>query len=295
MSDSFYADWMIERLVPDDAFSLAYNSMPGERRAWVKKTAAQVHALVGPMRDSREERGRVHRQGFSSRALSVPLECAVIFLDSTCVSPVQVAAAAVPLVLSGARRMCAVRIEDGTPVSDNVLAALELVGLETVFQLDEPGARRFMEMLTETHSAAVLFFGRGTALMSLSVAAGYAAPQLRLFKPFLTERLGIWAGAGDEWDFETLAWAHPCTQFDVWGARTAIPDLPPGFSHRKGSFESFLGEGYQGVYVPEEQLAESVGQVALALAPGQEGCWVWPELSTDFFRAETLAIGGWNG
>lgn len=295
MAESFYADWMIECLVSDDAFSQAYNAMPGARRAWIKKTAAQVHALVGSMRDRREERTVLHRQGFSSRALSAPLDCAVIFLDSTCVSPVQVAAAAVPLILSGAGSMCAVRIEDGLPISDNVLAALELVGLETVFRLDEPGARRFMERLTETGSAAVLFFGRGTALTSLSVAAGYAAPPLKLFKPFVTERLGVWTDSGDEWDYETLAWAHPCTLFEVWGARAAIPDLPPGFSHRKGSFESFLAEGYKTVFVSEGQLAESVGRAALALAPGQEGCWVWPELSTGFFRSETLAIGGWNG
>ncbi|BBD07795.1 hypothetical protein [Desulfovibrio ferrophilus] len=294
MGDSFYADWMTDCLVPDEAFSLAYNAMPGMRRAWIKKTAAQVHALIGPMRDRREDKCIAHRQGFSSHGVSAPMDCAVIFLDSTCVSPVQVAAAAVPLVLSGAKRMCAVRIEDGLAVSDDVLAALELVGLETVFQLSEPEARRFMERLTETRSAAVLFFGQGTALNSLAVAAGYAAPPLKLFKPFVTERLGIWAGAGGDWDYETLAWAHPCTMFDIWGARESLPDLPLNFSRKRGSFESFLREGYRALYVPEARLMESVGRAALALGPGQEGCWACPELTTDFFRAETLAIGGWN-
>lgn len=295
MADSYYPDWMLERLVPDEAFSQAYEALPGERRAWIKKGAAQIHAFVGPMRDSREMRCVSHRQGFDSRAVSAPADCAVIFLDSTCVSPVQVAAAAVPMVLSGARKICAVRIEeDETPVADDVLAALELVGLEAVFQVNEAGARAFMEMLVESGNAAVLFFGCGAAVTSMAVAAGYAAPPLKLFKPFVVERLGIWAGAGGDWDWDALAWAHPCTMFEIWGAREALPDLPPCFTRRRGSFKSFLDEDYPVLYVPQERLMDTAGLASLVLAPGQEGCWAWPDLSTSFFRARTLAIGGWN-
>jgi len=296
MADSFYSDWMLQRIVSDEAFAHAYDSMPGERRAWIKKTAAQIHALIGPMRDGRELSCVSHRQGFESLRGSTPMDCAVVFLDSTCVSPVQVAAAAVPVVLSGARQLCAVRIEEGEePVADDVLAALELVGLETVFQLDEAGARLFVQHLVEMGSAAVLFFGQSTELSSMAVAAGYAAPPLKLFKPFVTEHLGFWAGAGGDWDWETIAWAHPCTMFDVWGARESLPDLPPSFQKKRGSFQAFLEAGYPALYVPEERLREAAGHASLVLAPGQEGCWAWPELSTCFFRKQMLAIGGWNG
>ena len=196
MSDSGYRDWMDALAVGDDLFAQAYSGLSGGLRAWIKQTAAQAHALAGaPLDDCVDIRvGR--RQGYRTLQTQCPLDYAVMFIDSTCVSAPRVAAAAVPLVLSGARNVCAVRIDEGEPFADSVLAALELCGLETVFHMHEHDARRFTECLANSGSAAVLFFGQGLEISALATAAGYAAPPLKLWKPLPAERLGVWAGAG---------------------------------------------------------------------------------------------------
>ena len=294
MSDSGYRDWMDALAVGDELFAQAYSGLSGELRAWIKQTAAQAHALAGaPLDDCVDIRiGR--RQGYRTLHARCPLEHAVMFIDSTCVSAPRVAAAAVPLVLSGARNVCAVRIDEGEPFADSVLAALELCGVETVFHMHEHDARRFTESLANGGSAAVLFFGQGMEISALATAAGYAAPPLKLWKPLPAERLGVWAGAGGEWDWEAMCWAHPCTSFEVWGLRTPGVELPVSCTRMRGGFEAMLESDYPALYVPEDRLADASGHAPLVLAPGQEGCWAWPDLPTSFFRSETLAIGGWN-
>lgn len=290
MSEGFFPQWVADLAVPDAVFARAYDGLDAVRRAWIKKTVAQVHALVGPMADPLQERHTGHRQGFGSRSLTRPLDCAVLFLDDTCVSAPQAVAAAVPMLLSGVPNPCAVRVQGGAPQADDVLAALELAGLETVFHLDEACARRFMTLLVEGGSTVALFQGQGQALDSLRTAAGYAAPPLRLWRPFAVERVGVLAGAGRQWDWATLGWAHGCAAVDVYGARTAIPGLPPGARRRPGGLRALLDGGYPVVYVPGEHLDAALGAAPLVLGPGQEGCWVWPGLDARLFQRQSLAM-----
>lgn len=294
MCESGYQDWVKELAIDDDLFGEAYAALPGTLRAWIKQTVAQVHAMAGaPLDDC--ERSCVHRrQGYKSLHYMCPLDHAVMFIDSTCVSAPRVAAAAVPLVLSGARSICAVRIGEGEPFADPVLAALELSGVEAVFHMNEHDARAFTEFLVRTGSAAVLFFGQGVEVSALATAAGYAAPPLKLWKPLPGDTFGVWAGAGGDWDWDVLSWAHPCTTFEVWGLREAGVELPVCCKRMRGGFDAFLKAGYPALFVPDARLEEALGRAPLVLAPGQEGCWAWPDLPLSFFRSERLAIGGWK-
>lgn len=295
MAEAACGEWTDACLVPDEVFAEAYGSLDGRRRAWLKQTVAQAHALVGPAADEGVTHSVDRRQGYRTLHAERPVRHAVMFLDSSCVSPVRVAAAAVPMVLCGARQVCAVCVGEQDAPPDAVLAALELAGLETVFRMNELDARRFATHLAESGSASVLFFGRGGEVSALAAAAGYASPPLKLWKPLPGDRLGVWAGAGGDWDWETLAWAHPCAALEVWGLRGAAPELPEACKRMRGGFEAFLAGGYPALYVPESRLREALGHAPLVLAPGQEGCWAWPELTLGFFRSERLAIGAWNG
>jgi len=290
MSEGFFPHWVWERTVPDEVFARAYDALDGRRRAWIKKTIAQVHALAGPMADPLGEWTVDHRQGFVSRRRVAPLGCAVLFLDDSCTSAPQAVAAAVPMLLSGVPNLCAVRVQGGPPAPDDVLAALELAGLETVFQLDEAQARLFMTFLVESGPAVALFHGQGQALDGLRTAAGYVAPPLRLWRPFAVERVGVLAGPGCQWDWPILAWTHGCASVDVYGARTAIPGLPPGGRRRPGGLRALLAGGYPVLYVPHDMLPQALQAAPLALAPGQEGCWAWPGLDTRLFHGQSLAL-----
>lgn len=290
MSQGYFPQWTEDLAVPEDVFARAYAGLDGTRRAWIKKTIAQVHALTGPMADPLGEHGLIHRQGFASHRRVAPRNCAALFLDDSCASAPQAVAAAVPMLLSGVPNLCAVRLHTGPPAADDVLAALELAGLETVFHLDEAQARQFMTFLVNGGSAVALFLGQGPALDGLRTAAGYAAPPLRLWRPFAVERVGVLAGPGCRWDWSTLAWAHACATVDVYGARTAIPGLPPGGQRRPGGLRALLAGGYPVLYVPEDALPQALAATPLALTPGQEGCWAWPGLDTRLFHGQSLAL-----
>ena len=290
MSEDYFPAWTQARLVSDAVFAEAYGALSGPRRAWLKKTIAQIHALSGPMRGPCERKLCEHRQGFASQRASCPLKSAVLFLDDTCTSAAMAVAAAVPMLLSGVPNLCAVRITKGAPLADDVLAGLELVGLEMVVHLDDTSARKFMEFLVADGSSAVLFHGQGAALEQLRTAAGYALPSLRLWKPFLVDRVGVYDDGAATWDWELLSWVHPCASIEIYGSRTAVPGLPSGCVRVGGDFEALLAGGYPALYVPLERLAQVAATARIALAPGQEGCWAWPGLGTDFFRTLSLAL-----
>lgn len=294
MRESFYPTWTRERLVHDEVFARAYSACPGERRAWIKKTIAQVHALAAPMADSESRVLTSHRQGFDSVRASVCLSAAVLFLDDTCTAASMAAAAAVPMLMSGVPHVCAVRVGESKPTADDVLAGLELAGLETVFHLDEAAARTFMEALVEQGDVAVLFHGQGEALAMLRTAAGYAAPPLRIWSPFAVDRVGVWADAPDDWDWEQLVCVHPCADIAVYGPLGGV-ELPGGCRAAGEDFDAMLEEDWPALYVPRERTQSAIRRARLVLAPGQEGCWVWPGLGTEFFRQARTALADADG
>lgn len=301
---SAFPQWFLDAACPDAAFDAAYAGLTGERRAWIKKTAAQLFEMSGAGARRASCVRTCWTQGFQSVSRSDLLDGILLLLDPDCRSAARVAAAALPAVISGAPAAAACLGGDPAP---DVLAALELCGLETVAMLESGDVSRLAEHIiaqgTPEPRLAVLALGFGPACEE-AAAMAFATPGVRVWTPWTfpapvsgpsaAPDMGIWAGDGASWDLDLVAWAQSGHHAAVWNAPGELirDGLPQGITTEEGGFEAFLSAGYRALLV-SESLAEEAGNSAdLVLGPGQEGCWAWPDLTPDFFLLRRLRLGG---
>ncbi|NJB66892.1 hypothetical protein GGQ74_000532 [Desulfobaculum xiamenense] len=281
----FVPEWAVSCLVDDETFGAAYDGQSGERRAWLKKLIAQIFEMSGPVRTSEAFAGADWRTGFSSRTVSATPDYVAVVLGADCTSASQAVAAALPAVLSGARNVCLVRVGEEGGACDAVLAGMELCGMETVLAMNEAEAVRFIEYLAGFGRGALVVRAGAEAGGALVAQAARACGNMRLWLDQPATRIGVW-GADSDWDFETLAWAHPDVAFELWNAQ----DKADGFAPRAGEFEDFLAQGYDAVFVSQELAEQALSRSGLVLCPGQEGCWAWLDLRPENFRVSGLAL-----
>lgn len=294
---SAFPQWFLSAACGDDAFDAAYDGLSGERRAWIKKTAAQLFEMSGAG-DRRSSLAQTcWTQGFRSSVRTEPVDGALLLLDPSCGSAVRAAAAALPAVASGvpSAAVCL----GGDPVPD-ILAALELCGLETVALLDAGDVPRLVEhVMLGAVRLAVLVLGAGQACEE-AAAMAFAAPGLRVWTPWTFPSpvagpdFGIWAGDGAAWDLDLVAWAHAGHAVSVWTppGESASGPLPGGMVAEQGGFDAFLAAGHRALLVPGRRADQACGAADLVLGPGQEACWAWPGLTPDFFLRRRLRLDG---
>jgi hypothetical protein len=282
-------DWLEERRVDDANFASAYDGQGGERRAWMKKLIAQQYAMDAPSAQTRATSRAAWRSGFTSvKGASAP-DFAVVVLGAGVQSGPQAVAAALPAVVSGARTVLALRLGEGGADADAVLAGMELCGMENVFAVSVDEACCVIAHLNASGRGAVVVLGdRDERVAVCGAAQGEARCAQVLTLPQAT-RLGVWYSEdAPEWDTETILWAHPGAQVDVWNA----PQAQAGCDAHTGTREEFEAAGYDAVYVPESLFADVAELADRAFGPGQEGVWAWPGVTCDFFSVSGLALGG---
>ncbi len=292
-----FPQWLLDAACGDEAFDAAYAGLPGERRAWIKKTAAQLFEMAGAgaMRSSGLE--QCWTQGFCSVRAAAPLDGAVLLLDPGCRSAARVAAAALPAVASGATPLAVCLGGDPAP---DALAALELCGLETVAVLDGDGFARLVEHAMQRQARLGVLVLGGDSASEDAAALAFAAPGLDVWTPWTfpapgaVPDLAAWAGDGADWDLDLIAWAHAGHAVAVWNAPD-LPEsggLPEGMVAEQGGFDAFLGAGHRALIVPAARLDEAARFADLVLGPGQEACWAWPGLDAGFFLRRRLCLCG---
>ena len=284
-----FPDWTRASILDDALFAESYGRLPAVRRAWLKKLIAELYALSGPAPAAQTTKTTLCDANFHTAETYAPLRFAVLFLDDTVRSPIKTAAAALPMVLSGIPDVIAVRTGTHRNKPDDVLAAFELCGLETVLALGEKKARELLKHLAAQGRGALLSLGE--KISKKATSACEASPGMKLWsagRSLCSGDFGLWAERGVSWDFDVLAWAYPNTRIAVWGAKA--PNLE-NFYSMPGKFEEFQKTGYRVVLAPEHRMPEVRDRAGLVLGPGQEACWVWPELTLEFFRQRRLAVG----
>jgi len=283
-----FPDWTRAFVLKDKLFAEAYDLLPATRRAWIKKLVAELYALSVPAPAAQTARTTLWDADFYTVETHKPLDFAVLFLDDTTRSPVKIAAAALPAVLSGIPEVLAVRTGSGRNRPGDVLAALELCGLETVLGLGEKKTRELLKHLAAQGQGVILSLSE--KISKKAAAIGAASPGLKLWSAggsLCSGDFGLWTESGVLWDFDVLSWAYPDARIAVWGAKA--PNLE-NFYSMPGGFEEFRKTGYRVVLTPEDRIAALQGKAALVLGPGHEACWVWPELDLEFLRQKKLAL-----
>ncbi|MDD3310817.1 hypothetical protein [Pseudodesulfovibrio sp.] len=281
-----FPQW-INPLVPDDSvFAQAYQDLSDAERARIKTGIARVHDCYGPRKDVAGEDLRRWTGGFCTRTRFEAAEFAVVLFDDSLLSPARLLAALVPAMAMGVGQVLAVRVGEDIPWRKAILTGLELAGQELVADMDPAQARRLLvELRDADRPGTVILLGPKAA----EVGSGeqWAATRMAFWRPRFSRMATVWMEGESTFDLETLAFIHPDIAFSVYGAEPPLPAA--NFTHMDGGFDEFLRATSDVAYLPADRMADASGRVKLALGPGLEGCWIWPDLHPQLFQFHSTA------
>jgi len=265
--------------VADTAFAKAYARVTDRQRSLLKTGIAAIYAACGgPMPPYRRQSlGLGH--DLTLDRLDVPLDFAVVLCGAGFTSPARLAAAVIPALCARVPEVAAVRVGGGS-WPQPLLTTLELCGVETVCRVGVrslPGL--WAELARKGRGAVVLL--DGAPFPNESLAAG-----LRLLSAKTSGRCGILCGPDDDLDHEALLFAQPDMAFGVHGRDG---NCPAPFVPAPGGLAEAADCGYDALYVAREAVSRALGAAPLALAPGRETFWLWPQLTPDAFRRVATA------
>lgn len=264
-----------ERLLSDDRFGTAYELAGPERRAFFKTCIARLWSWYERSDVAARDISIDWRNGMQSRVLSAPVDYFLLVIDDTVLSPSKVLAALVPALVAGVSEVLVARLGDDWP--DDILAALELAGVEQVIstdmdELDEMGGT----LLESGAFGAVIALGEGLAFDALSLFDNTASTAT--WSPAWGDIADVWVDDSEVLD--DLATAYPDITFSVYNTS----DLPAdSFTAMEGDEGVYLEETEEVCFVPNRLLDQLPEYVRLAFGDGMIGSWVWTDLPTSLF------------
>lgn len=334
--NSPFPEWLEKTLVPDDITGSAYELVPADRRAWLKTGIARLHAIYGTPSEYWGRSEKHWRQGFVSVTERRPVDWTVLVVGQGYESGPRVLSAAMMPLLAGVENVLTVFLssptesadfpydedsgvsidsgEDdplgGFPVRKELLAAMELAGIEQMVVLDDDEAVHLLSGLEG--------LGRVLMLGDLPARVLYAATTRQHgMKPWREPDIRDIAVLDDaeEIDAELLQWAHPdwnivtqqsqfavvsegeAKEFDspdddvASAAATPVSDFEHGLIDDPVTSDDdvdwlsqWLSQHNWAAVVCGAETVDSIPDtVPLTLGAGQEACWVWADLGTDFF------------
>ena len=281
-----FPDW-INELVPDDElFARAYADISDVNRAWMKTSIARLYDWYGPRNDTRGECLRHWRAGFDTRTTCDVVDFAVVLFDNSLLSPARLLASLVPALAGGVKHVLAARVSDGAPWRKAILTGLELAGQELVVDMTDIQARQLFNELRETNrSGSVVVLGPKAAVIKSSELT--AASRISFWRPRFSRSAAVWMDREDSFDLDALAFTHPDIIFSVFGVETELP--ADNFSHEGEGFDDFLEAIMDVAYLPTDRMDHALRRAKLVLGPGQEGCWIWPDLHPEHFQFHCTA------
>ncbi|QGY41368.1 hypothetical protein GM415_14965 [Pseudodesulfovibrio cashew] len=286
-----FPQWLNEFVPDDEFFAAAYDEVGEQKRAWLKTCIARLFDWYGPRKDPSGEIVRHWQAGFDTRSAYAPVDFGVVLFDDTLLSPARLLAGLVPAMAGGVEKLLAVRVTEGAPWPKPILTGLELAGQEFVVDLNESRARKLFSELRESEaSGAVTVLGpRAGAIKSSEMQA---ASRMTFWRPRFSRSASVWMEEPDTFDLEVLAFTHPDMRFTVYGAESELPG--ESFTRAPGAFEDCISVAADVAYLPASHADRGLPRMRLVLGPGQEGCWVWPDLHLDHFQSHCTAwtIGG---
>ncbi|WP_031485233.1 histidinol dehydrogenase [Maridesulfovibrio frigidus] len=263
--DSFtFPDWIEEFQIGDDVFGSAYEATLPPRRAWMKKTIAQVYAVNSP--DSPQKTWVVNtwKGGFETEVSTAPLDCVVMLVDQGATSAVRILAALTPALAAGVKNILVVFTGEGE-LSQAVLTGFELAGQEAVISIENEKCDELLSNIKDSEVDSAIL-----DLRSNPTDIPYAQ-NIKYWRAPVVPRIAVCLDE-DGPDMDILSFAHP----DAIIEEVSIEDLAE-FS------------GYA-VVVPAELVGEALVDFKLVLSHGQEGCWIWSDLTDIFFKKDSVAL-----
>jgi hypothetical protein len=162
-----------------------------------------------------------------------------------------------------------------------LLCALELAGIERIYALPEERLPQLIaHMQGHDPSGVVLSLGD----CGLSGLHGKLPRLIRLSPP---RAVALWSDETTSWDEAAIAFAHPRLHILQQGLGDASPSI--GSKPASRAWSALMQEDVDALFVPTRLMPSALQHHHLVLGPGQEPCWVWPELTRDVFLERRLA------
>lgn len=277
MSDFDFLAHVNDWLVRDEDLAAAYEQTGDVRRSWLKKSIAHAFALTGGLPQLSSLTQKTWPDGLTVRTSTAACDWVYVCLGPDFVSPVQLCAALVPVLVAGVKELVVLREENSTPFPASLLTACELSGAETVCQLPPTALSQLLQARQKAGGS-----GRCLSLGAKTLSGSSPTQDILFWQapPFL--RMGILFSEDWKWETALLDWAHPVQGFSFWGQPPA--DTPLDLQPASAAPEDFRGDA---LFAPAHLLS---GQSVLGLAPGHELSWYWPELSLSFFLASRTVL-----
>lgn len=282
MGDPFaeLSDW----LVPESAFDEAFDRIDPVNRAWIKKNIAQLHTMYSHRECTGRKVDLDWSQGFQSRMEERPFARVAVCFPSHLLASPRLVAAVLPPLAAGVQRCSVVRIgARGEQWEPLLLAALELAGIEEVFDPDPERFQTWVANLGQDSGTRLVFLEEAEA--ARGAVGNYGGP---ILLPAVA-KLGLWFEEPEQWDLEALRTAHPAAGL-LFGGPAAPKAEYPRERVMEGSSEELFAAGPDALYVPPSLFREASSHCSRVFGPGQEGCWVWPELVPESFLKRTFCL-----
>jgi len=317
MTASPFPDWLHERSVTDHAFASAYEALSDVMRSCLKLCISQLYdhcrsqvAATGGCRATTLQ----HASGLAASIRQEPAPWCLVVLDQDFVSAPRLLATVLPPLVAGVRHLQVVRLAARkAPWPPALLAALELAGVEQVAQTPAQQFQALLEHLQKTGAFGSILAPQPLPTLSqqawLTLAqascwrfwqprfvgqAGESA--LERTKERTKGRAGVFAAdaTGLPWKLLILAWCQPDLAVELWyedGSPLAEPPaaLPPAWTVRRGDATVFLQQQYDLVLAPPHMHQAALRTAPLVLGPGEESCWLWPDLQPCVFQQSAAA------
>lgn len=235
----------------DPAFEKAYETVSPARKALVKTALALAFAFAGDSRLSRRTSRRLFADGFGEIYRSEPAEAAAIVFPDDFGAAARICAAAAAPALAGVRRIFALSL--GSDPRDEILATLELCGVEDVFRVTPANLSRFRDEFCEDPRVRALFLGGVATVPGRYFYAEKREPVLALVDPEI---------------------------FNPEDLLFATGTLPPRGAEERAD----------AVYLSVARAESDEFPAPLRLTPGCEGYWRFLDMPPDFFRVHSLTL-----
>jgi hypothetical protein len=164
-----------------------------------------------------------------------------------------------------------------------LLGGLELAGVEEVYDAAGEEFEAWVQTLTGEPSMQAVF------LEGLEPQRFYGSSCSGIVHLPAVQRLGIWFQDAEQWNLPALRMAHPEVRLFFGG-----PAAPCEASERERAVDAspaeFFAWDLDALFVPSSLFQEATALCRRVFGPGQEGCWIWPELSRDSFLRRTVCL-----
>lgn len=281
-----FPSWLNDFVPDDELFARAYADISDQNRAWLKTGIARLYDYYGPRKDIGGSDFRSWRSGFDTMKTYDAVDFAVVLFDNSLLSPARLMAALVPALAGGVKNVLAARVGDAGPWRKAVLTGLELAGQELVVDINDVQARQLFNELRESGSTgSVMVLGPRAAVIKTNELQ--AASRISFYRPRFNRSATIWMDDEHTFDLETLAFIHPDIVFSVFGAEPVLP--ADNFSYEGDQFLDCINAITDVAYLPSDRVVSGLPKAKVVLGPGQEGCWVWPDLHPEHFQFHRTA------